>query len=694
MKPLRRASLALSDERGSFLVVGTLMAAVLILLGTVIIEVGHGMEHRRHLQVQTDAAALAAAQAFPLCSTDPADAYGAMSALANQYGGFSGANQYNQQVGTGSGYAGTISALYQSRAYPAGGTTIAQDPDNIFNGTTQDMTCGTSDPTSIKFFDVKATEAGVHNVFNFGLSTTVHAHSRVELKAVNEANGLLPLAVPDVRPRYVFAKFIAETGTIACTGQTDPLLDPCEEELLPVAGTGLNGQPRKWAPSQQLQVTVPTSDMGIRIRFVGGPNKYAACGQLYVECYDEGSTNGVVHVRGWNTTAAFPRVEDATLLSSTCSPDPYFTVADCDVAITANVNLGPTHPVGTSQVWATIDGAGNYPLTVDSTTPANGLHVWTSAQVIPIRGGGPHEIRLNWQDTTVPCTTNCNFGAQLIQRPFEASFDRSAGLPLVQVFEGTSALGPYSYQGGTQHSLGVTVMTLGNLLLSKPTDPPINLRVFKSVAGNASQDQSVDCDPAIANFKNEIAMGCAPLYKTQTDLTCPFSTPSALWASAQPWTCVATEQGDKGGLLAAGLNLRIFGKQNPSPNSCVEPNMVHWIKPANAPPGTNPGFDETKYPDDKRVLPLFVTPLGTFSGSGQDVVPLIDFGYFYVTGYEGDPCQAPNRDPNADLVPNGSGNNAIVLGHFIKFFPLDDQHVSDDNCDLTTITPCVGVLTR
>src|SRR5258707_551291 len=99
MTTFRRHPLAPSDERGSILVVTTVIAIVFVLLGTVIIEVGHTMAHRRHLQVQVDAATLAAAEDFPLCSTNPASAFGVMSADANKYGGFGGSGSYNQQVG-------------------------------------------------------------------------------------------------------------------------------------------------------------------------------------------------------------------------------------------------------------------------------------------------------------------------------------------------------------------------------------------------------------------------------------------------------------------------------------------------------------------------------------------------------------------------------------------------------------------
>jgi hypothetical protein len=678
MRAFRDHRLVLVDERGSILVVATLVAAVFILLGTVIIEVGHTMEHRRHLQVQTDAAALAAAQDFSLCTNDPAGTYPAMTALANQYGGFSGANQYNKQVGTGSGYAGTISALYQSRAYPTGGTPIAQDPDNIFNGTTQEMTCGTSDPNSIKFFDVKATEAGVHNVFNFGLSSTVHAHSRVELKAVNELNGLLPLGVPDVRPKYVFAKFIAESGTVTCTDQSNAAVPSCEEQL--VKG-GTVGTQQQWVPAAPINVTIPVGDLGVRIRLVGGTDPTAQCGTQYVECYDSSSANGLILIRGWDPAATSPFVKNVTLFAGTCAPDAYFTTKDCSAGIAADVDLG-TAVSSSTKVWATVDG-NDYQLTPSSM--GTGVKTWSLSQGLLISGGGPHLISLGYNTGTGGDKSLGN-----VQRAFEASPDSSGPLFLVEQYDAgaNSPFGPYAYQGGSTHTLGVTVNTQGSLLLSAPQDPPIYLRVFNDT-GNASQNQTINCDPALSNLQSEIAQGCAPTYKTQTALTCPFANKTALWASPQPWTCAAIATGAAVGQIEHGFDQRIFGDQNPAHNQTTcDQAPVHWIR--------GQGFTESDWPDDKRVVALFVTPLGSFTGSGSDVVPVLDFGFFYVTGYNGDPCAPLNNgtilDPNQDPVPNNRGS--YVRGHFIKFFPIDDHHTTDDNCDLTTITPCVGVLTR
>jgi hypothetical protein len=680
MSGLGRWRRLLSDEGGSVVVVATLIATVFILLGTVIIELGHTMEHRRHLQVQTDAAALAAGQEFPLCSTDPASAYGAMRDIANQYGGFSGANQYNQQVGTGSGYAGTISALYQSRPYPAGGTAIADDPDNIFTGTTEEMTCGDpTDANSIKFFDVKATEAGVHNVFNFGLSTTVHAHARVELKAVNQLKGLLPLGVPSPRPEYVFATFINEGGgAVTCTDQSNNPVPSCEEQL--TRGNVVGSQQQWILAGQPLKVTIPKGNLGVRIRVVGqGGASTDACDTLYVECYDASTANGVILVRGWDPAASAPSLQAVSLLPGTCTPDAYFTSGDCSAGITADVNLGGVPAAGAS-VWATIDGTNTKYQLTRPPSPTAGFNTWSLAQGIPVSGPGPHEIALGYNTGSGADKTFGN-----VQRAFEASSDTSGPLALVQEYEQGNAIGPYSYAGGSIHSIGVTVNTEAALLLSGPNDPPISLRVFKD-SGSASRNQSIDCDPALNNLRDEIAQGCTPTYKTQppgVTPTCPFANQSALWASPQPWNCAAIQTGASVGQVGQGFSLRIFDDQNP-PNTQAEcdKSPVNWIRGV--------GFDQTAHPNDKRVVPLFITPLGSFGGTGSGVVPVIDFGFFYVTGYKGDACEG--HDANQDRVPNNRG--AFVYGHFVKYFPLDNSKTSDFNCNLTTITPCVGVLTR
>jgi hypothetical protein len=326
----------------------------------------------------------------------------------------------------------------------------------------------------------------------------------------------------------------------------------------------------------------------------------------------------------------------------------------------------------------------DYPLTPKTT--GTGTIEWDGSG-IQIAGDGPHPVELFYG-------SGKGTSLGVVQRAYVANPSGSGPLDWVQVYQPGIGTGGNSFKiGDPPPTLGVTIKTVGKLLLSQKTDPPIYLRVFND-SGSASQNQSLNCEPQGSpnnTLRDQLANGCTPWFKTQKALTCPANSWIGIQATPQPWTCVGINTGATVGQISQGLNLRIYGDQNP-PSTQAECALhpVNWIKPENAPTLEDAGFDETQHPDDKRVVPLFVTPLGTFQATGQDVVPLIDFGYFYVTGYKGDPCEG--NDPNQDPVPNNRG--AYVRGHFVKFFPLDNKHVSDDNCDLTTITPCVGVLTR
>ena len=69
-------------------------------------------------------------------------------------------------------------------------------------------------------FDVKASEEGIPLLLRPLLELvapgttladpTVNAHARVELKQVEIQEGLLPVAVPDLRFNFVFATFVNE----------------------------------------------------------------------------------------------------------------------------------------------------------------------------------------------------------------------------------------------------------------------------------------------------------------------------------------------------------------------------------------------------------------------------------------------------------------------------------------------------
>jgi hypothetical protein len=637
-----------SEERGSVIVLFALLAPALVLVIAFAVEIGNWYEHRRHLQVQTDAAVLAGAQLFSECFTGSSNANSDIESLASSYGGGSGST-YNQQVGGAVGH-GSISLLFQSKTYSGGGGTTADDTD-------------TQAPCSALALDVKATESGIPNFFSISPLATVYAHARVELRKLTEAKGLLPVAVPDVRFNYAFATFIDESSGNAIAGCPAG----CTEQL---QKSGVNAQGQQlWTAQAPLPVPTLPANIGVRLRLVAGPVASAPCGQLYTECYPDPSSSqqGVVYIHTWDGSAAAPTVHNAWLLPGSCSSDAYFSTGDCSAGLQAEVDLGASHPLtgATTHVFATVDN-GSTQFQLSKGSGSSGLVTWTANTGLSITGSGPHTIQLgwDWQQNGCKgkgCTASGSFGT--VQRAYEGAPDLTGPVQQVQVFEpGISSAGANSFQKGSTHTLGVSIATSGTLVLSKATDPPINLRVV------GSQNGSIDCDPNVSNLRGEIGAGCGPDYRVNDTLSCPAY--NQLWSTPQPWECVKTQTGGSVGQVSQGLQDRILGGSN----SCTAP--IHWP------------YDETQYPDDPRVIPLIVTPFGTFSGSGNDIVPVLDFGAFYVTGWNGDPC------PGATSVAKG-----YVAGHFVKFIPRSSPGEGETKClapniDPTQITPCVAVLTR
>ena len=638
-------------EDGGILVFVAMLTPVILLFLAFAVDIGNWWVHKRHLQLQADAAALAGGALLGDCFSDSATANTAIANEATRFGGAAGSS-YNEQVG--GTQKGTVSLAFQSNTYPSG----AADPD----GDTE-----TSPPcdTEHLMFDVKASEVGVPLLLRPLLEfvvpgttladPTVNAHARVELKQVEIQEGMLPVAVPDLRFTYVFATFVNEiTGAALGTVQ--------------LSKAGTSGADQLWNTTTPVSVSIPSAHVGVRIRVVGGADPTAACGTLYTECFDTDSANGVVHVRGWSAEAA-PAARDAWLLPGSCLPDAYFANADCNAGIQAEVDLGALHPLTgtgvTADVWASVDGAGHYSLTPGGTS---GLVTWTATGGLPLAVSGPHTVELNWNweqssgtwsgntctdKKNNPCKAEGTFGP--VQRAFVAG-GRSGPLRSVQVYESSvTSSGSNSFQIGTTHSLGVSVAVRGSLKVqSLATDPVIELRV------TGSQNQSIDCDPAIANLRDEINDGCGPAYKLNKTLACPAY--NVLWTLPEPWECVKTQTGGSVGQVEHGLQDRILG----GANTCTAP--INW-------PNYTSG--------DPRIVPLIITPFGTFSGSGNDIVPVIDFAAFYVVGWNGDPC------PGAHSVPKG-----YIAGHFIKYAEPNPNGAGKNVCDPDLITPCVPVMTR
>ena len=659
---------AAASERGAVLPWFVLLLPILLLFVVFVVDVANWFEHKRHLQLQADAGALAGgAYLFNCPNTAPA------TAAARRYSGDPGtADAYNPQVGGPS--RGQVTVLINSKTFAAG----TRPPDD-----TGDM-CGSM------MVDVKISETDVPLFFRvpglFDRVPVINAKARVRAFGISSSKGALPIAAPDVDPSQVTVAFVNET-----TG--------AEIARRALVNTGTAGGLSIWDnTASPLAVPIDTDKIGVRV-IMSQAGTSTDCSDPFVACYDAGSPNGLVFVRGYSTGGSGaqpnpPIARDVTLFNGTCT-DPYFRsgINSCTVGVSADVDFGVNNPQGAlgADVTATINGV-THPLAFDNPTKrwvttggGNFFSVGANA--------GPFPVTLSWEETkgTVngeTCTnrnTNpCKGSFGTVQRVFSATSVRSGPIQLAQVWENGN-FWANSLARGTTHNLVVKIGLTPDLRNAQSvSDPIVTLRVV-----GGSRNQSLDCEPpgyepsdpagmSKTNLRDELAFGCAPRYTQNPGYPCP-ATPSELWGLPEPWNCVAIQTGAATNQVPAGLNLRVLGNEKPS--SCTAPN--NWSQFPNIDPG------------DPRILNIFITPYGAFDGSGSGTVPVLKFGTFYITGWTasgggfGNPCQGNGDDP----VPGGDAGN--IVGHFIKYVSaLNDGGASDEPCDLNAFEPCVAVLTE
>lgn len=699
-----------SDARGATLVIFAIWLPILVLFGTFVLDVGNWFVHKRHLQTQADAGALAAGGSFNQCFGGGGSA--AVENMARQYAGDPGATSaFNSQVGGTN--RGTLTVRINSKTYAVGGP----GPDDTVE----------SPPCTAKMVDVKATEANlplflgiVPSFLNLRLLPAINAHARVEIRSETTSRGALPVGVPDVNPVAAIATFVDDSTGAALSGCTDSAtgvtLPTCTVPL--VKGITLGNGVVMWdSTSSVATVPVGVTNVGVRIALAGtslcNPAASPACGagmsaapgsalcnQVLVSCYENGSSNSLVRIRGWSSTPSgaqpnAPQARSVQLMPGTGCSDPYFSSdkAPCpNVRIAAHVDNGS---LAASSVIITALG-GACPNKGCTLTHGAG-DLWTSGD-IAISGTGFVPFTLNWEETSGTITglgTCRNTGSNVCKGTFSPN-------PIRRSYIGTDALsGPikllqvWNYDGGAPGTfwadsfrtdtspnthklaikLGVTA-SLGNA--QNVGDPIVALRVI-----GGSQNQSLDCDPATSTLADELATGCSPTYSKNTGTVCPNS-PSALWGSPQPWSCVAVQTGNATNQVPKGLNQRVLG--NSKPTACPAAGQLghnNWSTFPNLPAG------------DPRIIQVFLTPFGSFSGSGSTTVPVVNFATFYLTGWTGqgsgfnNPCQGNGDDP----VPNN--DPGTIVGHFIKYIDaLNTGGGGTDLCDFTAFGNCVSVLTR
>jgi hypothetical protein len=640
------------EQRGAVLVLMALILPVLIGAGGLVVDIGNWFAHKRHLQVQADAGALAAAGKFRVPC--------APAAIEQEAGRYSSV----EYTGPGPGYNPQL-------ATPTGGLHREMNSKTYHNQASPvDDTVVEGDPCTAKMIDVKLTETDLPWFLKVAQVPFVNAHARVEIKQKTTGKGALPIAVPEVGPKKAKAIFVNET-TGAVIASTDLIR----------TGTSAQGL-ALWSNSGvPAAVAIATAKVGVRIVLSAGGS--TSCGDPLVDCYGAGTNTaivagdpGLVHIRGWSATplgsATSPQPRDVRLLGAGCE-DGYFTATaayPCTLNVGAIVDFGGPVPA-TARVLAKKTGANNS-TTVELTPPATAGGQWTGGPFSISATPSTTSIDLLWQtgcntDRTRPCsTTKTSLGT--VQRTFVGKEDQSVSGPikLLRLSE-NGAPGANSFErSGAAHDLVVTLGLKPSLHNAQSiTDPIVSMKV----AGGGSQNQGLDCDPDLSNIRDELANGCGPTYTVNDGLApCPGGT-SDLWRTPEPWKCVAISTGAAVGQVTQGMNKRILGATNAS--VCTAPN--NWASFPDLPVG------------DPRVVNVILTPFGAFAGSGGATVPVTGFASFYVTGWDGGACQNAGDDP--------AGQGAIV-GHYIKNIDTLSSGGGEEFCDFDSFGSCVAVFTR
>jgi hypothetical protein len=632
------------------LITVVLWLPVLVLMASFVLDVANWFVHKRHLQMQADAAALAAARDW----AQPGCDWARIDATAHRYGG----DTWNAQIG------GTPAAKVHMRL---------NSPTYYNQAAPVDSTVGPANCDS-SMVDVKMTETDLP----WFLKAThvvpfINAHARVSIVQVDTLAGALPLGVPDPRPERARVTFIDET-TGEVLGQRD------------LTRAGDTDSPDWDNASDPFHFTMDRAHIGIRVALTTRATGAYACGDPLVDCYDAGSANGLLHIRGWSaagtvTTTSNPIARDVRMVTGTCS-GAYFSsaAAQCFAGVDAKIDFGTLDPVGLldARVTANIGGNQNYTLTYD---PAR--QRWTTGAQIPIAAAaGPVTVNLRWEkhkgtSAGLTCTngnnTPCKGDFPAVQRIFAGSNARSGPVQGMRVFDvADPALDANSLESCATctHDLVVALSLTPSLKTAASTsDPPVVLRL----TGSGSLTQALDCDPTKSRLEDEIATGCTPSYTKNAGTACPDH--NVLWNTAQPWPCVKRDTGAPPNKIASGLNLRILGDEKAK--TCTSPN--NWASYPNV------------SPSDPRIVQVFLSTFGSFAGSGNGTEPVTGFASFYVTGWQGsgggfsNPCVGQGDD--------AAPGDGFIVGHFIRYIPSLDGS-GTEKCNLAVLGTCVAVMTE
>jgi Putative Flp pilus-assembly TadE/G-like len=656
MRLLRRIA---REQRGAMAITVALLFPALLGFGVIAVDIGNWYVHKRELQTQADAAALAGAANFNYPCNDTQIQNAAKSYAGKDHNVFGNVRPEAPQINQPN---------FSGQSKPG---------DSNLTGS----------PCNDRAVDVKMTEKNVSSIFdNLFTAPFINAQARVSIFQQTTADGAEALAVADSAPVAAKAYFVNENNNNAIIAS------------VPLSDLGPNAQGQEvWGNPSGLAVAMnktngSTANIGVVIALSGNKND-TTCGDPYVQCFDQGSSTGpsLLHIQGWSAggtpslTAPLARsVALSTPAGSTCS-DAYYsnTTTTCAETISAWVDYGSTNTQGVT-VKPVVAGSTESALTPGTT---NGTAVqWTGT--ISLKQAGANQINLLVtcaKGNGAACGKSTSTSATIsnVQRPYAAG---AASGPISGAW--ISEVGGASQDAnsfevcesqnatGCTHNLAVTIDVAASLQNSQHfTDATYPIRI------GTSQGNVVGCganpSPSASQYRQNLGQGCTgPFAVNTSDQTCTT-------AGTSPYDCVKLVSGVKNGPFQQGLSDRIVN----SP-----PTGDHYYCKNNWTDNNNGGVP-TIPADDSRLITVFVMPYGSTDASGNPLlgsgyVPIKTFATFYVTGFAGDPCSSD------DPAPSNAGN-AWLVGHFIKYVePVNNEGGSGNLCDPKSLGPCVAVMTK
>jgi hypothetical protein len=716
-------------ERGSVLVIVAVTLTALLGMGMIVVDVANWWVHKRHLQSQADGAALAGAQL--LRAPCNAAANTSIAQEVQRYAGTTAAipgtttgTSFTQQISLGGGES--VLGVLNSKAYPDSQAGAASDTE-----------ANSAKPCTDNAVDVKLTDKNVPYLFLGGALPHINVHARVGLFQASSVTGVLPFGITDPTPQTVVARLVSDSGSSLASDitltQAAPGSDPGEFDSAPVNVSVPAGDATSTAISGAKTGDYSQPPVNVRIAASGGPPPIsAACSGTAESCYPS-TSGGLIQLRGWPQHA--PTSADVAVIHSVqlsgagggCGADGYFTripttASPCSVTVTvtADFQAGVTPPasavppkpsdqaivclassttafVTTNPNGAGACGNGAAQLTRGTDTPAGDL-TWTGSVPVPdeTTTTGPTFLSV-WgiaQNGTVTFNgvakpQDCSKTA-CVQSPIKAQKIFSGSYDLSGYLNAVAAVDPSSYNM-TQCTTAPCPLSLQLRAHFQQLQPAQNAAdpVFTLHLSSSQNNQSIDCQDPGANTRDMIANGCQRAFRqwTASDVDC--AAPSTSYGSmTSPYPCAAKGPGTAEGQVGQGLQARITGG-----NTCPTQYRNHWTQ--------YPWTGNTSLPlNDHRLVPVFITRFGGFSGAGGagSYVRVTGFALFYITGWHSsgsndDPCTTGAPGPGATVDDTVTEKGAIV-GHYVNLPDLQfTPNPSNNPCDLSTLSLCVPVLT-